>query len=253
MIMSIITFLAIIAVLVLVLVVVRMRTKNVAMRNEYESQIADLEHELKLARKPAVEDVENPDIEELQEKIQQYESNLKVFVNCLRKRPMFTHLDDKDNDDEVINFIDAIVNTYPKNVSMTGFENFKKRQRAGRECYKKIEVLKRYMLEVQSSLQCQRTPLSEEQKIQNLATLLNMAMIAFDDITSYRTSNPDEGKNLNINILNGKMDRSEALKQAKQLTNLSIETYTWLRVIKETLENANIRPEHGVIISGYKL
>ena len=192
---------------------------------------------------------------ELDEKnnlISGYESNIEEFLMILDLKPNFNMSTDAENNEAAENFIKCVIEKYPKGASIEGMKEYFDRQRTGIEAYRIIKLLQTYMNNVQMELQRQDTPLDDECKKANLISILDMAMVAFDYITPFHNINAREEQKLNQKILEGLLSRNEALSQAKQITKISTETPKWLRVIKESVEYAGIN-EPKIIFSGYKL
>lgn len=192
---------------------------------------------------------------EIQDKddiIKSYESDIEEFLQILEMKPNFDKETDAANDNDVKAFIDNVLNRYPQGCSIEGKENYFKRNDAGTKAFELFMRIRSYMNNVQMSLQSQDTPLTPEQKRANMEKVLDMAMVAFDAITSFYSVNARAEQNINKQLLDGTISRAEALAKASQMTNLSSETPAWIRVLKESLEYAGIS-ESEVIFSGYKL
>lgn len=186
------------------------------------------------------------------ELIKGYELNIAEFLQILQLKPNFNKKSDEENNKDVESFINAVLEKYPRNSSTEGKDNYFERQRIGTESYNLIMKLQDYMNEVQMDLQRQEPPLNEEQKKSNLASLLNLSMISFDCITSFYSINAREEQKLNKSVLYGNLNRTEAISKAKQMTNISTETPKWIRVLKESVEELDIK-HFDIIFSGYKL
>lgn len=197
-------------------------------------------------------DEANSKLDDKEKKINEYERKIEEFLEILKMRPSFDKATDSQNNQDVENFIRTILREYPKNVNQDNLMKYFNRQRTGIESYELIMKLQSYMDGVQRNLQTQNTTITPEQRKSNLALLLDMAMISFDCIMSFHSINAKEEQNLNIKVLNGTMTKAEAIANAKQITNIASETPVWLRVLKGTLEEYDIK-DYDIIFSGYKL
>ena len=209
--------------------------------------------------KPVHSNSADADVDKLKEEIKKkddiiksYESDIEEFLQILELKPDFNKETDAANNNDVKVFIDKLLEKYPQGCSVEGKDNYFKRNDAGVKAFELFMSIRSYMNNVQMFLQSQDTPLTSEQKRANMENVLDMAMVAFDAITSFYSINARTEQNINKQLLEGTITRAEALAQARPMTNLSSETPAWIRVLKESLEYAGIS-ESEVIFSGYKL
>lgn len=83
--------------------------------------------------------------------------------------------------------------------------------------------------------------------------LLKMAMQMYDVISSFQSPNQRKSEQgLNIGIVKGEKTEEEALKEAKIITDLEVETPRWIRSMAFGVKGIGV-DDKGIIFSGYKL
>lgn len=112
---------------------------------------------------------------------------------------------------------------------------------------------KLHILALKQRLDQQETPLSEEQVADNLAAIVEVAMICYDFVDTYHwTIENNKAQDLNLDVVRGVKSIDQALSEATEATDIPERTPRWIRTLKYTLSTLPADLSK-VIFSGYKL
>lgn len=192
------------------------------------------------------------DLQNKEQEIKEYESYMEDLLKIVEQKPNFDKEDPKQNAKDVENFIIIFTEKFPRGTNNGAKANYFMLQDKAWEAYERVMNLQSYMEAIMNDFQNQTIPDNQEQKVENLAKLLKMAMVSYDYVTSFNNPNKKKGQDLNVQILEEKIDEKNALEQAIEISSSPMETKTKYRVIKASLEWTGIK-KYGVIFSGYKL
>ena len=102
-------------------------------------------------------------------------------------------------------------------------------------------------------MQNQEIGITKDAAKNNLDDILDMAMICYDNISAFYSSNKRKEQDINIKLLKDKSNsRNEALNDALPMTNNLTQTPKWIVILKETLDKNNITSSK-TIFTGYKV
>lgn len=193
--------------------------------------------------------------ETLKETIRQFKEPILSLSQLINNFPNFKGMKYQDHSDTLIDYINKYILVLPEmpQDKKESFKEFIRYQNTRCESLDIIIKLRGLMNKFQTDLQNQQPPITTEAARCNLDSMLNIAMICFDNIAPFYSNNKRAEQEINIRLLtDNNYSRDKALNEAKVMTNNLTETPKWIVVMKETL-NKNGIVKSNTIFTGYKL